>query len=300
MSAAARADRFGGGDVALWAGAAALAILAHAGVALWAVREPAPEPLAAAAPAVMIDLAPAAAAPQAEKEQLSPDPVDAPEIEVASLAEALARPPDAPPPPPPDPTVETPAPEPPPIVEPPSPVAMADLPAVAEPLPEMPVQPVTRPVARPPDLEVARAEPPPETEPEREPEREPEPARASQAAVRAQTRAPVAERAAAPENARSSRGAVSPAKWQSRLMAHLERLKRYPAAARRRGEEGVVHVRFSIDAGGNVRSANLVRSSGHPELDQAVLALVQRASPVPAPPPGAPHDITAPVRFNIR
>ena len=62
----------------------------------------------------------------------------------------------------------------------------------------------------------------------------------------------------------------------------------------------MAHVRFSIDDAGNVRAANLVRSSGHAELDQAVLALVRRASPVPAPPPGAPHEITAPVRFNIR
>jgi protein TonB len=49
-----------------------------------------------------------------------------------------------------------------------------------------------------------------------------------------------------------------------------------------------------------VRSAQLVRSSGHDELDQAVLALVQRASPVPAPPPGAPREIVAPVRFDVR
>jgi protein TonB len=83
-------------------------------------------------------------------------------------------------------------------------------------------------------------------------------------------------------------------------MAHLERLKRYPAGARARREEGTAYVRFSIDANGNVRSAQLARSSGHAELDAAVLALVRRASPVPAPPPGAPQDITAPVRFTIR
>ena len=96
------------------------------------------------------------------------------------------------------------------------------------------------------------------------------------------------------------RVAASPAKWQSRLIAHLERRKRYPAAARRRHEEGVVYVRFAIDGQGQVLSATIARSSGSPELDLEVLALLRRASPVPAPPPGAPRNITAPVQFRIR
>ena len=150
-------------------------------------------------------------------------------------------------------------------------------------------------MARPRELRVARA-----PEPEKPEPKKPEPAQPSRAAARAQTVAPAAKVAAAPQNATGASAAVSPAKWQARLMAHLERRKRYPAGARQRREEGVVTVRFAIDGGGNVRSATLVRSSGHAELDDAVLALVRRASPVPAPPPGAPHEITAPVRFSIR
>jgi protein TonB len=149
-----------------------------------------------------------------------------------------------------------------------------------------------RPVARPRDLRVVERPP--------EPEGPELPAAPSRAAVRAATEAPAAETAAAPRTSSGRRGGMSPARWQSRLMAHLERLKRYPAGARARREEGTAYVRFSIDANGNVRSAQLARSSGHAELDAAVLALVRRASPVPAPPPGAPQDITAPVRFTIR
>ncbi|WP_323055412.1 energy transducer TonB [Brucella intermedia] len=93
---------------------------------------------------------------------------------------------------------------------------------------------------------------------------------------------------------------VSPARWQSRLMAHLERRKRYPAGAKSRREEGVVYVRFRIDEAGNVLSASLARSSGFQELDSEVLSLVQRASPVPAPPPDANRTITAPVKFSRR
>ena len=46
--------------------------------------------------------------------------------------------------------------------------------------------------------------------------------------------------------------------------------------------------------------ASLARSAGFTELDQEVIALVHRASPVPAPPAGAQRTITAPVRFNSR
>ena len=93
---------------------------------------------------------------------------------------------------------------------------------------------------------------------------------------------------------------MSPARWQSQLMAHLARRKRYPSAAQARGEEGVVEVRFSIDDRGNVLSAKVVRSSGHPALDDAVLDLMRRASPVPAPPPGVSRTISAPVEFDLR
>jgi len=91
----------------------------------------------------------------------------------------------------------------------------------------------------------------------------------------------------------------APANWQSMLMAHLERHKRYPPGARARGAHGIAYVRFTIDGAGNVLSARLVRSSGYAELDREAVALVRRASPVPPPPPGANRIITVPVRFNV-
>lgn len=89
-------------------------------------------------------------------------------------------------------------------------------------------------------------------------------------------------------------------RWKSRVVAHLERRKRYPASARARGEEGTVLVAFRIDGGGRVLSASLARSSGHRALDEAALAMVERASPVPAPPAGTGTTLTAPVRFVRR
>lgn len=89
-------------------------------------------------------------------------------------------------------------------------------------------------------------------------------------------------------------------RWQSRLMAHLERHKRYPVSSRRRREQGIAHVRFRIDPAGTVLAADLVRSSSFDGLDGEAVALVMRASPVPAPPPGTNGLITVPIRFSVR
>lgn len=112
---------------------------------------------------------------------------------------------------------------------------------------------------------------------------------------------PVSEKTAAPQPVSGRSGtSVETAEWSSRLMAHLERRKRYPSGARGRREQGVVHVRFSIDGSGNVRSVFLEKSSGHDELDNEVLALVRRVSPVPAPPLGAGKSVVVPVKFSLR
>jgi protein TonB len=277
------------GRAALWLSAAAVAASAHGAVVLMALRQPpAPLPEVAAPPAITVDLAPMPVASQASEERIAPDTMDAPEVYAEVPDRMLAPPPPA--------TVE-------PVVPPQETAALVPPPhlltppPVAEALPEVqpegelpaPEPQEPRPMSRPKTLRVVEA-PEPEVV---------EPALPSRAAVRAQVRTEQVEAAAAPRPAAGTRG-VSPAKWQAQLMAHLERLKRYPPGAQRRREEGVAQVRFTIDDDGNVRSAQLVRSSGHDELDQAVLALVQRASPVPAPPPGAPREIVAPVRFDVR
>lgn len=72
------------------------------------------------------------------------------------------------------------------------------------------------------------------------------------------------------------------AAWQRRLVAHLDRQKRYPAAAGRR--EAQVEIRFALDATGRVKSVDIARSSGMPAFDMAALDMMKRADPVPAPP----------------
>jgi protein TonB len=158
-------------------------------------------------------------------------------------------------------------------------------------------------------LPTERPEPPRRTarqeEPREQPRRAPAPPKQEQAAPsraqqRAQARSEPAPRAAAQQSAPGAAATISPARWQSRLMSHLERRKRYPTSARRARQEGVAQVRFSIDANGNVGSVSLARSSGVAALDQEVVDMVRRASPVPAPPPGVGRTIVVPVRFSLR
>jgi protein TonB len=92
-------------------------------------------------------------------------------------------------------------------------------------------------------------------------------------------------------------------RWESLLVAHIERFKRYPAEARARGAQGFVQLAFTIDREGWVRASRVVRSSGSAELDQESLEMLNRAQPMPPPPdrvPASELSFVVPVRFNIR
>ncbi len=101
--------------------------------------------------------------------------------------------------------------------------------------------------------------------------------------------------------------AVEPAaairRWESALVGHIERFKRYPAEARARGDHGVARVAFTIDRDGWVRESRILETSGSPELDRECLAMLARAQPMPKPPRQAQTNelsFVVPVRFNIR
>jgi protein TonB len=97
------------------------------------------------------------------------------------------------------------------------------------------------------------------------------------------TTAPAAAPTAQQPSANSATAAAK-ASWQSQLLSHLARYKRYPDEARRRGIEGTSQVRFNLDSKGRVLSVELAKSSGNAALDRATQAMIRRASPVPAPP----------------
>lgn len=112
-----------------------------------------------------------------------------------------------------------------------------------------------------------------------------------------------AERAAAPTPGASSHNANAVPNWKSELVARLERYKRYPPEAQSRGEHGVAQLAFSVDRSGGVHGAHIARSSGSSLLDSATLAMLERAAPLPPPPPelsGAQIAISVPIRYDIR
>ena len=92
-------------------------------------------------------------------------------------------------------------------------------------------------------------------------------------------------------------------RWQSALAAHLERFKRYPAAARAHHEQGIATVAFTIDHDGRLLRSSIVQSSGSPALDQETLDMLARSQPMPKPPGNTPDralSFVVPIRFNIR
>jgi protein TonB len=64
----------------------------------------------------------------------------------------------------------------------------------------------------------------------------------------------------------------------------IEKAKRYPREARRRGWERKVVLSFQITRKGEVAEIRLIQSSGYPELDEEGIATLRRASPFLPPP----------------
>lgn len=92
------------------------------------------------------------------------------------------------------------------------------------------------------------------------------------------------DKAAAPQRAPVSAPSQAKITWQSKLLSHLSRYKRYPDDARRRGFEGVNRLRFVVDGRGKVLSYSLTGRSGSASLDRATLEMIRRAQPLPPPP----------------
>jgi protein TonB len=100
-----------------------------------------------------------------------------------------------------------------------------------------------------------------------------------------------------------SGGDASAKNYYGRLATWLARHKRYPAQARRLGQEGTVKVTFTISQSGRVLSKRITQSGGHALLDREVEAMLERASPLPRIPSSLGRSsltITLPVAFALR
>jgi protein TonB len=163
-----------------------------------------------------------------------------------------------------------------------------------------------------PEPEVAMPIPTPVEE--KKPEEEKEEAKPQEQSPTQQATAPLttappkveaapAEVAAAPSPGASPVTASVDYSWQRAIVSHLNRYKRYPDKARDRGLQGSVSVEFTIDRRGRVIAARVAQTSGSSSLDDEALAVLQRASPLPAPPastPGTSFDMALPIQFRIR
>ncbi|GLK69963.1 TonB family protein [Ancylobacter dichloromethanicus] len=271
-----------------WLACGAIVLAVHGGALGYILSEP---PIVAAEEpaAIMIELAEMPVAPAAEPVELPPGPQM---VEAQEKVEEEV---------PPDPLAEevedTPPPEPVPEEEP-----------VPE-VPESPAKDIEVPLPPPPPL--AQEIPPPEEKPDPPKERpkpKPKPKKKEKSDLPPAPRTSAApsieaqrsDRIAAPTAGAATSNSRAPANWRSRLMAHLNRHKRYPS-----GESGAgkARVAFSINRSGRVLSARLVGSSGNASFDREAVAMVRRASPVPAPPPevgGGTISFTVPVLFSVR
>ncbi len=93
--------------------------------------------------------------------------------------------------------------------------------------------------------------------------------------------------------------------YQALLMAHLTKFKKYPQEAIMQRQEGVVRIRVSIDENGNVLSKELKKSCPYAALNDEVLSLFKRASPLPKPPKemlknGNKISFVMPIDYNIK
>jgi protein TonB len=110
---------------------------------------------------------------------------------------------------------------------------------------------------------------------------------------------PAPETRALPKNERVAQFSQAASNaYMALLLGHLERFKRYPAAAH--GAAGKVLVKFELGRNGEVIGATVAQSSGNEALDQEAVTIVRRASPFPPFPvakPGAQDTYTWPATF---
>jgi TolA protein len=120
--------------------------------------------------------------------------------------------------------------------------------------------------------------------------------RATDAGAKARSAAPTGRQATA---ARVSASAGRMRSYQTQVRAHIARNR--PRGLP--GKSGMVHVAFGLSETGKLTRIKLLRSSGDPAIDQAVLSDLRHAAPFPRAPQGstpAQRYFDMPFEFNFR
>jgi periplasmic protein TonB len=111
--------------------------------------------------------------------------------------------------------------------------------------------------------------------------------------------ATISTRSTAPAQGTGQSNELARVTWQKRLIAHLDKHKRYPS---NRSKNAEIVVGIVLDRMGRVLSTSIITGSGDTSFDDAALAMMRRADPVPAPPPlvaDAGLSFTLPVVFQL-
>jgi protein TonB len=153
-------------------------------------------------------------------------------------------------------------------------------------------------VALPP-TETAVAKPPEEKPAPAKPvERKPAPRRTVAAQQLPPSEARQGQASASRENTGGSAASADPNalnSYKAKVNAAIRNRLRYPSVA----ASGTATLRFIVDRSGQIVSASLVGSAGHPALDQAALATARPGSSVPAAPDSLPQQ-QFPFIVNLR
>ena len=113
--------------------------------------------------------------------------------------------------------------------------------------------------------------------------------------------APQSPRSVAPSQGTGDSAVRERVTWEKELAVHFNKFKRYPAD--RATQSAEVVVAFVLDRVGHVLSSHIVKGSGDASFDAAALAMLQRADPVPPPPPVVADEnlsFTVPVDFRVK
>ena len=194
----------------------------------------------------------------------------------------------------------------------------------------------TRPPAKPPAPEIMQAKPEPKPEPKPKPKPKPEAATpkvkqpkvvtpeferpvenpfvtpAEPPSRQAPEQAPQPAPRQVPGDIPSSKGTPAAAPrpgtqtgepgYYRLILDRLERLKKYPSRARRRGDQGTVVLSFTLNRDGSLKHYEITRSSGSKALDIEVKKLIRRATPFPAIPKNISSDtleVSVPISFAL-
>lgn len=188
-------------------------------------------------------------------------------------------------------------------------VTLAEAIPLVEPMPELaetqavvptearpvPPPPPPKPVVKPSTPVVARTPPPPAP-----------PSPTSPVTAPIQAAAPPAAAPSPPQLAALPPSVGRPgadADYFAVILAWLEKHKEYPRQSQLRRQQGTAVLHFELDREGRVLSYRIRTSSGFPELDREVEAMLKRAEPLPPMPAEmtqARLELQVPVQFRLR